>query len=232
MARADRRRGNGDTAVALLKLWTRMVSFVFRTVPTKDSARPTARQPCGQERPVPTPGDPFKAGPSGRYDPAMLLRDVEPADLDAYLRMRCDPVMMMELGGPQPQKRVARQLERDLETVRDDTAWIKMIVVDESAQAAGTVTLYSHEGVSEVGWMVLPEFQGRGLATQAVRELLALTRADGRWGSLHAFPSTTNAASNSICRSCGFSLIGEEDVTFAGRAFRTNHWVVDSTAQA
>ncbi|GAB3837652.1 hypothetical protein GCM10029963_02830 [Micromonospora andamanensis] len=112
----------------------------------------------------------------------MLLRDVEPADLDAYVRMRCDPVMMSELGGPQPRERVAAQLTRDLETVREGSAWIKMIVPGQSAQVAGTVTLYLHDGISEIGWMVLPECQGRGLASEAVRAVLDLAREDGRWG--------------------------------------------------
>jgi RimJ/RimL family protein N-acetyltransferase len=150
----------------------------------------------------------------------MLLRDVKPADLDAYVRMRCDPVMMSELGGPQPRECIAGQLRRDLETVREDSAWIKMIVAGDSAQVAGTVTLYPHEGISEVGWMVLPEFQGRGLAGEAVRQVLDLARADGRWGLIHTFPSTTNAASNAICRSAGFSLIGQEETIFAGRIFQ------------
>ncbi|MEU5950440.1 GNAT family N-acetyltransferase [Micromonospora sp. NPDC047465] len=162
----------------------------------------------------------------------MLLRDVEPADLAAYVRMRCDPVMMTELGGPQPRERIPGQLQRDLETVSEGSAWIKMIVPDDSMQVAGTVTLYSHDGISEIGWMVLPEFRGRGLASEAVRVVLGLARADGRWGLIHAFPSRTNAASNAICRSAGFSPAGEEETTFAGRTFQTNHWVVDSSAPA
>ncbi|RLK25016.1 RimJ/RimL family protein N-acetyltransferase [Micromonospora sp. M71_S20] len=162
----------------------------------------------------------------------MRLRDVEPGDLDAYVRMRCDPAVMAELGGPQPRERVAAQLRRDLETVRDGSAWIKMIVPGGSAQVAGTVTLYSHGGVSEIGWMVVPEFQGRGLAGRAVRAVLALARTDGRWSRIHAFPATTNAASNAICRSVGFALVGEEQREFAGRLFRTNHWVVDPSAGA
>jgi hypothetical protein len=32
------------------------------------------------------------------------LRDVEPGDVDAYVRMRCDPVMTAELGGPLPRE--------------------------------------------------------------------------------------------------------------------------------
>ena len=160
----------------------------------------------------------------------MLLRDVESADLDIYLRLRCDPVMMAELGGPQPPERVAEQIKRDVETVREDSAWIKMIMSDGSAQVAGTVTLYSHEGISEIGWMVLPEFQGRGLAGEAVRAVLGLAGAEGRWGLIHAFPSRTNGPSNAICRSGGFSLIGEEETAFAGSVFQTNHWVFDPSA--
>ncbi|SCL44698.1 Protein N-acetyltransferase, RimJ/RimL family [Micromonospora citrea] len=162
----------------------------------------------------------------------MRLRDVEPADLDAYLRMRGDPVMMTELGGPQSPDRIAGQLERDLDTVRADSAWIKMIITGGSARVAGTVTLYAHGDISEIGWMILPEFQGRGLAGEAVRAVLGLARADGRWGLIHAFPSTTNAASNAICRSAGFALLGEEQTVFAGRVFQTNHWVFDPAAHA
>lgn len=109
----------------------------------------------------------------------MRLRDVEPTDLDVYLRMRCDPIMMAELGGPQPQERVIHQLKRDVETVQDDSAWVKMILSQDGLQVAGTVTVYSHEGISEIGWMVLPEFQGRGMASEAVRAVLDLARTDG-----------------------------------------------------
>jgi RimJ/RimL family protein N-acetyltransferase len=75
--------------------------------------------------------------------------------------------------------------------------------------------------------MVLPEFQGRGLAKRAVWMLLELARDDGRWGLVHAFPATTNSPSNGICRSLGFRFAGERDVTFAGRVLRTNHWVIN-----
>jgi RimJ/RimL family protein N-acetyltransferase len=75
--------------------------------------------------------------------------------------------------------------------------------------------------------MVLPEFQGRGLAKRAVRMLLELARDDGRWGLVHAFPATSNAPSNGICRSLGFRFAGERDVTFADRVLRSNHWVIN-----
>lgn len=163
----------------------------------------------------------------------MRLRDVELGDVDVYVRMRCDPVMMAELGGPLPREGIEAKVKSDVESVAAGTAWIKMIVPDEAVPdaVAGSVSLWSHdddgEAISEVGWMVLPQFQGRGLAKLAVRALLTLARDEGRWGPVHAFPGASNAASNGVCRSTGFRFVGERDVVFAGRVLHTNHWVVD-----
>jgi RimJ/RimL family protein N-acetyltransferase len=164
----------------------------------------------------------------------MRLRDVEPGDLDAYVRMRCDPAMMAELGGPLPRDGMAAKVETDVRKTRADEYWVSMIEPDEAegGTVAGSVTLWSHTeggqvGLSEIGWMVLPEYQGQGLAKRAVRAVLARARDDGRWGVIHAFPGTGNTASNALCRSVGFTFAGEQDVVFAGRVLATNHWRID-----
>ena len=160
----------------------------------------------------------------------MRLRDVELGDVEIYRRLRCDPVMMADLGGPQPVEAMAPKVALDVEAAAADESWIKMILTDEG-EVAGSVVLWSHEEddevVSEMGWMVLPEFQGRGVATWAAGALLAEARRDGRWGQVHAFPGTRNAASNGVCRTLGFRLLEEREVLFAGRLLRTNHWVTD-----
>jgi RimJ/RimL family protein N-acetyltransferase len=143
--------------------------------------------------------------------------------------------MTADLGGPLPREGIEAKVARDAREAAADTAWIKMIILDEARPGvvAGSVVLWSHdehEPVSEIGWMVLPEFQGRGIGTTAVRALLQQARDADRWGLVHAFPATSNGPSNGICRSVGFRLVGEQDVTFAGRVLRTNHWVVDPGA--
>jgi RimJ/RimL family protein N-acetyltransferase len=154
-------------------------------------------------------------------------------DVDAYVRMRCDPAMMAELGGPRPRQGIEEKVQRDVQDAASDTAWIKMIIPDEATPGvvAGTVTLWSHdrddEHISEIGWMVLPEFQGHGLGKLAVRALLTLARNEDRWGLVHAFPPPTNAPSNGICRSLGFTFVEERGLTFAGRVMRANHWIID-----
>ncbi|MFD5144720.1 GNAT family N-acetyltransferase [Streptomyces sp. NPDC058401] len=173
----------------------------------------------------------------------MQLRNVELADVEAYVRMRCDPVMMADLGGPLPRAGMEDKVRRDVHRAAADLDWIKMIIPDPAAPevVAGTVTLWSHtteDGpMSEIGWMVLPEHQGRGLAKQAVRTLLDQARDEGedqgqnqgqgRWGLVHAFPATGNGASNGICRSLGFRFVAAREVAFADRVLRANHWVVD-----
>ncbi|MDX6287459.1 MAG: hypothetical protein QOG53_2944 [Frankiales bacterium] len=140
--------------------------------------------------------------------------------------------MMADLGGPQRPDDMPAKVARDVELTEADGAWVLMIVPGEDPSVvAGTVALWPHEGdspKSEIGWMVLPEFQGQGLAKAAVGEVLQRARADGRWGVVHAFPSVTNVASNALCRALGFSRVAEEDLLFSEQIFRVNHWCVDT----
>ncbi|MGA5818613.1 GNAT family N-acetyltransferase [Kitasatospora sp. NPDC094028] len=159
----------------------------------------------------------------------MRLRNVEAGDVEAYVRMRCDAEMMAELGGPLPREAVEARLRKDVEGVAQDTLWARMILDDEGRTAGGVVLWSMAEGgvtVSEIGWAVLPEFQGKGLAKAGVRMLLDEAARDGRWGEIEANPGVTNGPSNGICRSLGFRLRGERDLDFADRRLRTNHWVV------
>jgi RimJ/RimL family protein N-acetyltransferase len=158
------------------------------------------------------------------------LRPVGPGDLDVYLRMRTDAAMMAHLGGPQDAAGMAAKVHRDVEAAAADREWILMILPgDDPAAVAGTVALWQHEAagetISEIGWMVLPEHQGKGIATDALRTVLRRAAADGRWGPIHAYPAVTNMASNRLCRRLGFTSTGARDIIFRNRLFRTNRWV-------
>jgi RimJ/RimL family protein N-acetyltransferase len=161
------------------------------------------------------------------------LRPLTREDRRLYERIYTDPRMWAELGGVLDHD-MAAKLERDVASVEADRHWV-LVIVAEDGSAAGTVSLWNHEWedetIDEIGWMVLPEHQGRGLASAGVAE--ALRRADtaGRWRALHAFPATTNAASNALCRKHGFTLRGPLDYTYRERTLRVNHWVRDRQAR-
>jgi RimJ/RimL family protein N-acetyltransferase len=77
--------------------------------------------------------------------------------------------------------------------------------------------------------MVLPEHQGRGIASAALGLLIERARAEPRFTSIHAFPPVTNAPSNALCRKAGFTLAEEMDFVYAGRTLRCNHWALGLT---
>jgi RimJ/RimL family protein N-acetyltransferase len=155
----------------------------------------------------------------------MRLRAVRPDDVAVYVAMRCDPAMMTHLGGPQDPARMPAKVARDVAAMAADRDWIYMIE-DDAGRTAGTVTIWRNEECSEIGWMVLPAFQGRGLAQAATREILQLAAEDGRWGQIHATPGVGNGSSNGLCRALGFTRLGEEEIVFGGRQLRVLRWVI------
>ena len=164
----------------------------------------------------------------------MELRDVTIADLPLYQAQLTDPGMMSELGGPLPREGLDAKLRSIVDDVEAGRVWYCVIVPDEGGSGAGTVCIWNHDqdgaSINEIGWMVLPPFQGRGLATAAVRSLLDRARAEGRWGVIHAYPGVTNGPSNGICRKLGFELVEERDFEYSGRTLRCNHWEIDVTS--
>lgn len=163
--------------------------------------------------------------------PVLPIRLRPYADADRWLTeaIETDPAMMADLGGPLPAANIPGIHARRLEGMAADRLWYFTVELEPHGQAVGTICLWSDaiEGGrrSEAGWAILEAFQGRGLATEALRQMLVLAADDDRWGDIHAFPGVTNGASNAVCRKAGFRNIGKEVVEYAGRALQCNHWV-------
>jgi RimJ/RimL family protein N-acetyltransferase len=139
--------------------------------------------------------------------------------------LETDPIMMRELGGPIDRSRLPEIHRRRI----NERLYFK-IVPDPPGPAAGTIGVWEKEldgeTVYETGWMVLPEFQGRGIATAALRLLIDRVRQEAGVESVHAFPSVTNVPSNALCRKFGFNLLGQRDFVYADRTLRCNHWML------
>jgi RimJ/RimL family protein N-acetyltransferase len=154
-------------------------------------------------------------------------------DLPLVQQLMGDPAMTEHLGGPEsPDKLVERQHRYERLA---DSGKGRMLKIEENGEAAGSVGYWEKEWrggqVWEIGWMVLPAFQGRGIAGRATEQAIALAQADGRHRFLHAFPSVENAPSNAICRKLGFSLLGACDFEFPpGHPMRCNDWQLDLEA--
>jgi RimJ/RimL family protein N-acetyltransferase len=167
----------------------------------------------------------------GRGPRLVELRPYTDADLPLSEALELDPEMMRELGGPADPADIARVHPRRIESAAKGE-WYFVIVPDSSGPPAGTIGIWESDligppPIHEIGWMVLPEFQGRRIASDALALILSRARSDRRFKRVHAFPAITNAPSNALCRRAGFTLIEETEVKFRNRPLCVNHWEVD-----
>ena len=159
------------------------------------------------------------------------LRPWSADDLDLMTRLLGDPAMTEHLGGPETPDQLEKRLERYL-TMGPEAGRMFVISVGPERLAAGSVGYWQTESggepALETGWSVLPEFQGRGLATRATARCLDLAAAEGGYRSIHAYPSVDNEPSNALCRRLGFTALGESDFEYPkGHWMRCRDWSMD-----
>lgn len=131
------------------------------------------------------------------------------------------------LGGPETESKVIDRHQRYLKAVV--VGKNRMFAIMFGNQGVGNVGYWEkkwqNKDVYEVGWMVLPNYQGRGIATRATAALLDILCSDVPHAIVHAFPSVDNLASNVICRKLGFTLINKTEFEYPpGSWMMCNNW--------
>jgi len=141
------------------------------------------------------------------------------------------PEMTEHLGGPETREQLERRHMRYIAVADSDSSHILRVMLEPEGVSVGGVNFWDREWngeeVYEMGWGVLPEFQGRGIASASVAQAVELARATKRRAAVHAFPSVENAPSNGICRKVGFTLLGEVRFEYPkGHWMQCNDWVI------
>lgn len=157
------------------------------------------------------------------------------ADLPLLQKLMGDPAMTEHIGGPEsPEKIADRQRRYERATGNGDRMF--KIVDDATGESVGSVGYWPRDWrgkeIYEVGWSVLPAFQGRGIARDATTQAIAHARAAADRRFAHAFPAVDNGPSNAICRKLGFTLLEETEFEYPpGNFMRCNDWRVDLNQQ-
>jgi RimJ/RimL family protein N-acetyltransferase len=135
-----------------------------------------------------------------------------------------NPAMMEHLGGIESAEQIERRHARFLSSHDMFTVWEGDVVVGSVGFWEKT---WQGEAVYETGWMILPQYAGRGLATAAALQIVALARK-GTLRFLHAFPNVENVASNAVCRNAGFTNLGEHRFEYPkDHWMRCSDWCID-----
>jgi RimJ/RimL family protein N-acetyltransferase len=151
---------------------------------------------------------------------------------DLTFALESDPRVMGHLGGASPAE-VADRVHRWRLAAPERGDLFVTIVPDGETAPVGVVGIWrseiGDETVHELGAMILPGHQTRGVGTQAWDLVRPLVLAAGIT-RLDSFPAVDNVASNAILRRIGFTRVGERELDYEGRSLRCAHWTRDVTA--
>lgn len=128
------------------------------------------------------------------------LRDLEDDDLDAVFEMMRDPqaVARAAFTAADPDDRAA--FDEWMRRQRADPT-VRMFVVTEDGGFAGTAATFTVDGDREVTYWVARNAWGRGVATRALRQLIAGEPER----PLYARVASANAASVAVLERVGFT---------------------------
>ena len=132
-----------------------------------------------------------------------LLRDVIESDLPVFFEHQSDPEATAMADFP---ARDREAFDAHWERILANPALTKKTIVFEG-QVAGNAVSWEQDGRRLVGYWVGKEFWGKGLATQALAELIDElgTRP------LHAYVAKTNVGSIRVLEKCGFVPSDEDE---------------------
>ena len=161
--------------------------------------------------------------------PQIAINSWTEDDLPLLRRIQGDADMTRHLGGPESDAKIADRLQRYIRLWAPDGRMFKVVYDGNPAGSVGYwERTWQGKTIYEMGWSVLPEFQGHGIATRATELAIERAKQDGLQKEIHAFPSTQNEPSNRLCRKLGFTLEGEHDFEYPpGHSMRCNDWAFE-----
>jgi RimJ/RimL family protein N-acetyltransferase len=135
----------------------------------------------------------------------LTLRTLTDGDLDALFGWESDPraVRMAAFTRADPSDRDA--FDAHYERVRNDPS-ATLLAIDVDGEFVGTVSSFTIEGRREVSYWIDPARWGQGLASRALRALLAIEPTRPIYGRV----AEHNGASAKVLARAGFVEIGSD----------------------
>lgn len=154
---------------------------------------------------------------------AITLRTFADSDLDALFSWESDPraVKMAAFTRANPSDR--RAFDAHYERVRSDPS-NTLLAIDDDGAFVGTIGSFTREGEREVTYWISPARWGQGVASRALRALLAIESTRPLYGRV----ASHNAASAKVLARAGLSKWAPKRRSRQGLALRSSSASIDS----
>ncbi len=139
----------------------------------------------------------------------LVLRQILDSDAEPLFHFRSDPRVMQYFGRPLMQEIAeAEKLVSDIHAMfdRNDGVQWAICLLDDPAMI-GTITIWKIDKAhhrAEIGYLLSPDWQGKGLMTEALQAMLAYAFGTLHLHSLEANVNPDNAASITLLERNGF----------------------------
>jgi len=158
--------------------------------------------------------------------PMIQLRSWNTNDLSLLFLLNTAD-MTVHLGGPETAEKVKSRHQRYLNI--GDSGKVFCIIKYPEQFSVGSICYWSsiHNGeyIFEIGWGILPPYQGLEIATIAATLAIEEAKRENKHPYMHAFLSILNEASNAICKKLDFEFISECDFEYPkGSYMKCNNW--------
>lgn len=142
--------------------------------------------------------------------PRLRLRQLAPTDAPAIYALRSDERVNYYID--RPKAMTLAEAESFIDYINyniNNQKWLYWaITLPPEDQVVGTICLWNieeEEGVSDLGYELLPDFQGKGIMREALLKVLEFSFQTMRLNTIVAYTHRLNAASTGLLTRCGFS---------------------------
>lgn len=132
----------------------------------------------------------------------IVLRNVTASDLPILFEQQADPESSAMAAFS---SRDRKAFDAHWAKIMADGSNVLMTIVFDG-QVAGNIVSWEQDGAREIGYWLGREFWGKGIATQALMQLLEIETTR----PLTAHVATNNIASRRVLEKCGFIIVGED----------------------
>ncbi|MFC5077696.1 Putative ribosomal N-acetyltransferase YdaF [Vibrio thalassae] len=140
--------------------------------------------------------------------PRLQLRQIDHGDFELFRKLHQDPEIIRLCFDAPPRDDIKKRFEERLPLWQPGSEhWLCMTVLSKSHQTKVGVTGFKVTNrVAEVGYLMLTEYQGMGIATESLQCILDWGISQLELSSFNAVVTRGNQASERVLEKCGFHL--------------------------
>ncbi|AYA36207.1 N-acetyltransferase [Hymenobacter oligotrophus] len=145
--------------------------------------------------------------------PRLALRRISPADFEVYFRLNTDPHIMRYTGPPKSEEVVRQYLANmaaDYERWPDMGRFLTVEKASENVVGLHLLKPLDQTEMIEVGYRLLPEYWGRGYATEMAQALVQYGFSELNLPQIVGVTLPANVASQHVLEKCGLRYQKQE----------------------